>query len=251
MLPPSTVPGDRFRVEHCCLTAYGEAARVAVEGGDVYDREFYWPGGVRRRIGPLTVDPYHYPPPFLLVHGDADQRVEALDSKLLADRLRAADGNATLLMLEGAGHTAPLIALYDPARDPRVLVIKLADRLHNMRTLRWLKPEKQERIAKQTLEIFAPLAHRLGMNTLKWELEDRSFEILHPRKYAEIKAMVAERRADREAAVGKAGEILGAELAKVDIPAEISGRAKHFYSIYDKMAKKGREFNESTVVDSL
>jgi GTP pyrophosphokinase len=79
---------------------------------------------------------------------------------------------------------------------------------------------------------------------MKWELEDRSFEILHPRKYAEIKAMVAERRADREAAVDQAGELLGGELAKVDIPAEISGRAKHFYSIYDKMAKKGREFNE-------
>jgi GTP pyrophosphokinase len=79
---------------------------------------------------------------------------------------------------------------------------------------------------------------------MKWELEDLSFEILHPRKYAEIKAMVADRRADREAAVEKASAALGAELAKVDIPAEIAGRAKHFYSIYDKMAKKGREFNE-------
>ena len=130
------------------------------------------------------------------------------------------------------------------AQDVRVILIKLADRLHNMRTIEYQGKQAQVRKAKETLEVYAPLAHRLGIHAMKWELEDRSFEILHPRKYAEIKAMVADRRADREAAVAKAGEILGAELAKVDIPAEIAGRAKHFYSIYDKMAKKGREFNE-------
>ena len=130
------------------------------------------------------------------------------------------------------------------AQDVRVILIKLADRLHNMRTIEYQGKQAQVRKAKETLEVYAPLAHRLGIHAIKWELEDRSFEILHPRKYAEIKAMVADRRADREAAVAKAGEVLGAELAKVDIPAEIAGRAKHFYSIYDKMAKKGREFNE-------
>ena len=98
--------------------------------------------------------------------------------------------------------------------------------------------------AKETLEVYAPLAHRLGIHALKWELEDLSFQILHPRKYAEIKAMVADRRADRESQVDQAATILGLELEKADIPAAISGRAKHFYSIYDKMAKKGREFNE-------
>ena len=98
--------------------------------------------------------------------------------------------------------------------------------------------------AKETLEIYAPLAHRLGIHTIKWELEDLSFETLHPRKYSEIRAMVTERRADREQQVHAAGEILSRELTKVDIPADIAGRAKHFYSIYDKMAKKGREFNE-------
>src|SRR5437660_11958960 len=98
--------------------------------------------------------------------------------------------------------------------------------------------------AKETLEVYAPLAHRLGIHALKWELEDLAFETLHPRKYEEIKAMVAERRADREEHVAEGARILKLELDKVDIPAEISSRAKHFYSIYDKMAKKGREFNE-------
>ncbi|HSC50776.1 MAG TPA: RelA/SpoT family protein, partial [Gaiellaceae bacterium] len=88
------------------------------------------------------------------------------------------------------------------------------------------------------------LAHRLGIHALKWELEDLAFQTLHPRKYEEIKTMVAERRADREGHVAEAADVLHRELDKVDVPAEISGRAKHFYSIYDKMAKKGREFNE-------
>src|SRR5687767_2695151 len=130
------------------------------------------------------------------------------------------------------------------AQDVRVILIKLADRLHNMRTIEYQGKQTQVRKAKETLEVYAPLAHRLGIHAMKWELEDLSFAILHPRKYAEIKAMVADRRADRESQVEKAGEVLGAELRKVDIPADISGRAKHFYSIYDKMAKKGREFNE-------
>ncbi|MGH3130154.1 MAG: RelA/SpoT family protein, partial [Gaiellaceae bacterium] len=130
------------------------------------------------------------------------------------------------------------------AEDVRVILIKLADRLHNMRTIEYLGKQKQIQKAKETLEVYAPLAHRLGIHALKWELEDLAFETLHPRKYAEIKAMVSERRADREDHVRQAGQKLKAELDKVDIPAEISGRAKHFYSIYDKMAKKGREFNE-------
>jgi GTP pyrophosphokinase len=130
------------------------------------------------------------------------------------------------------------------AHDVRVILIKLADRLHNMRTSEYWGKQTQIRKAKETLEVYAPLAHRLGIHALKWELEDLSFQILHPRKYAEIKAMVADRRADRESQVDQAGTILGLELEKADIPALISGRAKHFYSIYDKMAKKGREFNE-------
>src|SRR3954464_1858061 len=130
------------------------------------------------------------------------------------------------------------------AEDARVILIKLADRLHNLREIEYLGKQKQMQKSKETLEVYAPLAHRLGIHALKWELEDLAFQTLHPRKYDEIKAMVAERRADREGHVAEAARILQLELDKVDIPAEISGRAKHFYSIYDKMAKKGREFNE-------
>jgi guanosine-3',5'-bis(diphosphate) 3'-pyrophosphohydrolase len=130
------------------------------------------------------------------------------------------------------------------SEDVRVILIKLADRLHNMRTIEYLGKQKQIQKAKETLEVYAPLAHRLGIHALKWELEDLAFQTLHPRKYEEITTMVAERRADREGHVAEAADVLARELDKVDIPAEISGRAKHFYSIYDKMAKKGREFNE-------
>ncbi|MBV8599083.1 MAG: bifunctional (p)ppGpp synthetase/guanosine-3',5'-bis(diphosphate) 3'-pyrophosphohydrolase, partial [Actinobacteria bacterium] len=130
------------------------------------------------------------------------------------------------------------------AGDVRVILIKLADRLHNMRTIEYMGKQQQVRKARETLEVYAPLAHRLGIHALKWELEDLAFQTLHPRKYEEIKQMVSERRADREEHVREAALVLQRELDKVDVPAEISGRAKHFYSIYDKMAKKGREFNE-------
>ncbi len=130
------------------------------------------------------------------------------------------------------------------AQDIRVILIKLADRLHNMRTLGALPKQKQQEIAKETLEIFAPLAHRLGIHAIKWELEDLAFATLHPRKYKEIKGLVSQQRDEREAFVARAGEILSKELGEVEIDAEISGRAKHFYSIYSKMTKKGREFNE-------
>ena len=130
------------------------------------------------------------------------------------------------------------------AEDLRVILIKLADRMHNLRTIEYLGKQKQLQKARETLEVYAPLAHRLGIHAIKWELEDLSFQTLHPRKYEEIKQMVAERRTDREEHVREAAMVLQKELDKVDIPAEISGRAKHFYSIYDKMVKKGREFNE-------
>jgi GTP diphosphokinase / guanosine-3',5'-bis(diphosphate) 3'-diphosphatase len=130
------------------------------------------------------------------------------------------------------------------ATDVRVILIKLADRLHNMRTLGALPKQKQMAKSRETLEIYAPLAHRLGIHAIKWELEDLSFATLHPRKYKEIKQLVAQQRDEREVYVNQAGTFLGEELEAVDIEAEISGRAKHFYSIYTKMTKKGREFNE-------
>jgi len=130
------------------------------------------------------------------------------------------------------------------ASDLRVILIKLADRLHNMRTIGALAKQKQIEKARETLEIYAPIAHRLGIHAIKWELEDLAFATLHPRKYQEIKGLVNQQRTEREAYVEKAGTYLARELDSLGIHAEISGRAKHFYSIYSKMTKKGREFNE-------
>jgi guanosine-3',5'-bis(diphosphate) 3'-pyrophosphohydrolase len=130
------------------------------------------------------------------------------------------------------------------ATDVRVILIKLADRLHNMRTIEAMPKQKQTEKARETIEIYAPLAHRLGIHAIKWELEDLAFATLHPRKYQEIKGLVAQQRDEREHYVEEAGAYLTRELAEVGVQAEIAGRAKHFYSIYSKMTKKGREFNE-------
>ncbi len=130
------------------------------------------------------------------------------------------------------------------ATDIRVILIKLADRLHNMRTIDALAKQKQIDKAKETLDIYGPIAHRLGIHAIKWELEDLAFSTLHPRKYKEIKGLVNQQREERERYVTKAGDYLLKELEALGITAEIAGRAKHFYSIYSKMTKKSREFNE-------
>jgi GTP pyrophosphokinase len=130
------------------------------------------------------------------------------------------------------------------ASDVRVILIKLADRLHNMRTIDAMPKQKQLEKSRETLEIYAPIAHRLGIHAIKWELEDLAFATLHPRKYREIKELVSQQREDRERYVTEAGAYLARELQTLGISAQIAGRAKHFYSIYSKMTKKGREFNE-------
>ncbi len=128
--------------------------------------------------------------------------------------------------------------------DMRVLVLGLADQLHAMRTISAMPRQKQIENARETLDIYAPIARRLGIHAIKWELEDLAFQTLHPRKYNEIKGLVGEQRAERERYVTEAGAYLAKELDELGVEAEISGRAKHFYSIYSKMTKKGREFNE-------
>jgi GTP pyrophosphokinase len=130
------------------------------------------------------------------------------------------------------------------ARDPRVLVIKVADRLHNMRTMRFLPPEKQARKARETLEVIAPLAHRLGMATVKWELEDLSFAILHPKKYEEIVRLVADRAPSRDTYLAKVRAEIVATLNSSRISATVEGRPKHYWSIYQKMIVKGRDFDD-------
>jgi len=130
------------------------------------------------------------------------------------------------------------------AKDPRVLVIKLADRLHNMRTMRYLKREKQEQKARETLEIYAPLAHRLGMNTIKWELEDLAFAILYPKMYDEIVRLVAERAPKRDEYLAKVIDEVQSDLRGARIKATVTGRPKHYYSVYQKMIVRGRDFAE-------
>src|SRR4051812_28680262 len=128
------------------------------------------------------------------------------------------------------------------ARDAKVLILKLADRLHNVRTLQWLPAEKQQRTAKQTLEIYAPLAHRLGMNTIKWELEDLSFATLYPKRFDEIVRMVAERAPSRDTYLASVGEQVTDELRNAKLKTIVTGRPKHYYSIYQKMIVRGRDF---------
>jgi guanosine-3',5'-bis(diphosphate) 3'-pyrophosphohydrolase len=130
------------------------------------------------------------------------------------------------------------------ARDLRVVLIKLADRLHNMRTLRPLPVEKQVRIAKETLDIYAPLAHRLGIYKVKWELEDLALRYLDPEAYHELAEMVAQKRAERESYLAEVAALLRQKLAEHGIEADIHGRPKGFYSIYQKMHRQGKAFSE-------
>jgi GTP pyrophosphokinase len=144
------------------------------------------------------------------------------------------------------------------AKDIRVVLIKLADRLHNMRTLKYMAEPKQKRIAQETMEIYAPLAHRLGISNIKWELEDLSFRYLEPEKYYELVEKVKQKRQERLENVNEAVAILSERLKSVGIKAEIQGRPKHFYSIYKKMLKDHKDLSEiydlsavRVVVDSV
>ena len=130
------------------------------------------------------------------------------------------------------------------ARDIRVLVIKLADRLHNARTWRYVSVESAQRKANETLEIYAPLAHRLGMNTIKWELEDLSFATLYPKVYDEIVRLVAERAPAREEYLAGVRDYIKQDLRAAKIKATVTGRPKHYYSVYQKMIVRGRDFEE-------
>src|SRR6478736_3616543 len=130
------------------------------------------------------------------------------------------------------------------AKDVRVLIIKLSDRLHNMATLAALPPSKQERIARETIDIYAPLAHRLGMQEMKQQLEDLAFASLHPKRYAEIDHMVSTRSPERDEYLDSLLDQVRTRLAELRIAAEVTGRPKHLWSIYEKMVVKGKEFDD-------
>ncbi|MFZ0059000.1 MAG: bifunctional (p)ppGpp synthetase/guanosine-3',5'-bis(diphosphate) 3'-pyrophosphohydrolase [Acidimicrobiales bacterium] len=162
---------------------------------------------------------------------------EIVDGVTKLDRLKFSSREAQ----QAATVRKMLVAM---ANDWRVLVIKLADRLHNMRTLSVMPDWKQRRIAQQTLDIYAPLAHRLGIQEIKWQLEDLSFFTLHPKRYEEIAQMVATRAPSRELEVAEVVEVLKARLEALGIEAIVTGRPKHLWSIYEKMVVRGKEFEE-------
>ena len=130
------------------------------------------------------------------------------------------------------------------SRDIRVLVIKLADRLHNARTWGFVSSESATRKARETLDIYAPLAHRLGMNAIKWELEDLSFGVLEPKKFEEISRLVAERSPSRDALTAEVIDAVEEDLKRDNIVSTVTGRKKHFFSVYQKMVVRGRDFND-------
>jgi guanosine-3',5'-bis(diphosphate) 3'-pyrophosphohydrolase len=191
-----------------------------------------------------------------LVAGLLHDTVE--DSKVTVAQVKAAFGDEVASLVDGVTKLGKirfdsrdeaqsenlrkmLIAM---AKDIRVILIKLADRLHNMRTIEFLEPERQRAKAIETMDIYAPLAHRLGISQVKWELEDLAFKVLEPAKYQQVQRLVADSRKAREAYLAQVIGDLTKELDAIGVHAEISGRPKHFYSIYQKMSQKGKDFNE-------
>ncbi|MEE1797487.1 RelA/SpoT family protein [Streptomyces sp. NPDC101062] len=248
-----TVRGNDPKIETATLRQIESAYQVAER----------WHRGQKRKSG----DPYITHPlavttilaelgmdPATLMAGLLHDTVE--DTEYGLDTLRRDFGDQVALLVDGVtkldkvkfGEAAQaetvrkmVVAM---AKDPRVLVIKLADRLHNMRTMRYLKREKQEKKARETLEIYAPLAHRLGMNTIKWELEDLAFAILYPKMYDEIVRLVAERAPKRDEYLAIVTDEVQSDLRAARIKATVTGRPKHYYSVYQKMIVRGRDFAE-------
>jgi GTP pyrophosphokinase len=228
-----------------------------------YDSAAYWHRDQKRRSG----DPYiTHPLAVATILAELGMNTETLCAALLHDtvedtaytltELRSDFGEDIATLVDGVtkldkvkyGESAEaetvrkmVVAM---SRDIRVLVIKLADRLHNMRTLRYLSREKQERKSRETLEIFAPLAHRLGMNTVKWELEDLAFATLYPKRFDEIVRLVSNRAPRREAFLQEVIQDVSVDLREAKINQKVTGRPKHYYSIYQKMIARDVGFDD-------
>ena len=178
---------------------------------------------------------------------DTDYSLDELSRDFGSEVARLVDGVTKLdKVVLGSAAEAETIRkmIVAMVEDPRVLVIKVSDRLHNMRTMRFLPPEKQAKKARETLEVIAPLAHRLGMATVKWELEDLAFAILYPKKYDEIVRLVADRAPKRDQYLAKVKQEIELAMSRSSLHATVEGRPKHYWSIYQKMIVRGRDFDE-------
>jgi guanosine-3',5'-bis(diphosphate) 3'-pyrophosphohydrolase len=194
---------------------------------------------------------------------DTEITLAAVNSEFGAEVAAIVDGVTKLERIQFDSREAQQAAtmrkmLVAMARDLRVLVIKLADRLHNMRTLAAMPADKQQRIAQETLDIYAPLAHRLGMQEIKQQFEDLSFAALHPKRFAELDHLVNSRSPERDVFLTATVDEIRARLAELGIAADVTGRGKHLWSIYEKMVLKGREFDDifdlvavRVIVDSM
>jgi GTP pyrophosphokinase len=251
-LPPNVSAAERAQIEkayHVAEKAHETQVRAS---GDAY---------VQHCLAvAMILNELHMPTP-VLIAGLLHDTVE--DTPLTLDEIRRDFGDEVAKLVDGVTKLAQLPRVSKEGNTPidrnveslrktflamsediRVVLVKLADRLHNMRTLNYVKPEKQERIARETLEIFAPLANRLGIWRMKWELEDLSFRYTNPEEYRAIATQITEHLADREKMMERIIEQVRAALKENDLEGEISGRPKHIYSIYKKMQRKGVDFEE-------
>ncbi|QGN49829.1 RelA/SpoT family protein [Micromonospora sp. WMMC415] len=227
-----------------------------------FDAAAWWHSGQYRKSG----DPYiTHPLAAATILANLGMDTESLAAALLSgtvehtayrlEQLREEFGPEIAMLVDGIARLDNIPVTEDDfytarkvvvavARDPRILVIKLAQRLHNMRTLTFIARSEQERIARETLHLWTPLAHRLGMNAIKWELEDLAFGTLFPKRYEEINRLIGEHQPQREALLRQVTQKVGTDLKAAKVKAEVTGRPKHLYSIYQKMIVRGRDFND-------